>query len=159
MSNPYGPPPQHDPYAPPGGFGAGAPQGAAPIVPAPNLNAPIARSEAVRSIVTAVLLTIVTCGIYGMYWQYKQFETVNAWLGREELSFGLYLVVGILTCGLFFIYYEYKFANAMVEVQRQRGMRVNDSLPLMALLLAIFGLQIITWCMEQQEINAWYGEG
>jgi magnesium-transporting ATPase (P-type) len=118
---------------------------------------PISRQEAVRSIVSAILLTIVTCGIYGMYWQYMQFKTINAWLGREELNFVMYLVLFFLTCGLFGIYYEYKFATAMVEIQRQRGMPVKEDLPMMAVLLAIFQLAPVTWCIEQQEINRWYG--
>lgn len=120
---------------------------------------PISRQEAVRSIVSAVLLSIVTCGIYGFYWQYMQFKTINAWLGREELNFGMYILLTFLTCGLWAIYYEHKFATAMVEVQRTRGMPVKEDLPMMALLLAIFGLAWVTWCIEQQEINRWYGAG
>jgi hypothetical protein len=25
--------------------------------------------------------------------------------------------------------------------------------------LALFGLTLVTWCIEQQEINRWYGAG
>jgi hypothetical protein len=118
---------------------------------------PISRAEAVRGIAMALVLTIVTCGIYGMYWQYMQFKTINAWLGREELNYLMYFLLVIVTCGIFFIYYEYKFAVAMQEVQRSRGMVVNENLPMLALVLAIFGLAPVTWCLEQQEINKWYG--
>jgi hypothetical protein len=145
-NNPQNQPiPGQSPYQPPGALA--------------TLGEPIARSEAVRSIISAVLLSFVTCGIYGMYWQYMQFKTINAWLGREELNFWLYLGLSIVTCGIFAIYYEYKFATALVEVQRQRGMPVKEDLPMMALLLAIFGLALVTWCIEQQEINRWYGAG
>jgi Zn-dependent protease with chaperone function len=120
---------------------------------------PISRQEAVRSILMAIVLSLVTCGIYGLYWQYMQFKTLNAWIGREEHNFGMYLLFSILTCGVYAIYYEYKFALSMTEVQRARGMVVNENLPMMAVALAFFGFAMVTWAIEQQEINRWYGAG
>ena len=32
----------------------------------------------------AILLSIITCGLYNIYWNYKQFEAMNKLLGREE---------------------------------------------------------------------------
>jgi len=123
------------------------------LVPSPPTIPP---QEAVRDIGVSILLTIVTCGLYGLYWQYQQFRTVNAWLGRNELGFGTYLVLSIVTCGVYALYHEYKVAQAICEVQRQRGMKVDDNLPLLALALAFFGLAIVTWSIEQAEVNRWY---
>ena len=122
------------------------------------LGAPISRAEAVRGIATCIILTMVTCGFYGFYWQYMQFKTLNAWLGREEHNYVVYLLLTIITCGLYGLYYEYKFAMSMQEVQRSRGMQVNDNLPVLALVLAFLGFPIVTWAIEQTEINRWYGE-
>ena len=105
----------------------------------------------------AVVLTLVTCGIYGLYWQYQQFRIVNGWLGRHEHDFVRYLVLSVITCGIYAIYYEYKFALSINEVQRSRGFRVDDSLPVLAVVLALFGAGVVTWCLEQGEINRWYG--
>jgi hypothetical protein len=123
----------------------------------PSSPQPLSRAEAVRSIVTAVLLTIVTCGIYGLYWQYMQFRTVNSWLGREEHNFLTYLLLTVVTCGIYGLYYEYKFAQSICEVQRARGLRVDDNLPVIALVLGLLGFAMVTWCIEQNEINRWYG--
>lgn len=41
---------------------------------------PYPESDAVRSIVVGIVLTLITCGIYELYWHYKQMETLNAWL-------------------------------------------------------------------------------
>lgn len=119
---------------------------------------PISRAEAVREIAMCIILTLVTCGIYGFYWQYMQFKTLNAWLGREEHNFAMYFLLMIITCGLYGLYYEYKFATSMQEVQRARGMQVNENLPVIALVLAFMGFPIVTWAIEQTEINRWYGQ-
>lgn len=119
---------------------------------------PYPADKAVRSIPLAVVLTIVTCGFYAIYWQYMQFQTLNGWLGREEHNFLMYLLLSIVTCGIYALYYEYKFAQSIQDVQRARGMVVNENLPMIALGLALFGLTVITWCIEQNTINEWYGQ-
>ncbi|MBL8000207.1 MAG: DUF4234 domain-containing protein, partial [Candidatus Kapabacteria bacterium] len=95
-------------------------------------NYPISREEAVQGIVSAILLSIVTCGIYSLFWRAKQFRVINAWLGREEHSFLKYFLLTIVTCGIYGIYYEYKYAVTMVETQRMHNKETNDSLPLLA---------------------------
>jgi Domain of unknown function (DUF4234) len=167
MSNPQDPSWKNiqvdNPPPPTGGYGYGGygyepPAASAMLAPMTDGSFPISRSEAVRGIAACVLLTLFTCGIYGMYWQYKQFQTINAWLGREEHNFLTYFLLSLITCGLYSIYYEYRFAQTVQDVQRSRGMVVNENLPLIAVLMAFFGFYFVTWAIEQQEINAWYGE-
>ena len=119
---------------------------------------PYPRSEGVRSIGLGIILTLVTCGIYGLYWQFKQMETLNFWLGREDYSFFLWLILSLLTCGIFAIYYEYKMAKGINEVQERSGLRVNGDLALICLLLAVFGLGIVSLAIQQSEINKFYHE-
>lgn len=78
---------------------------------------PYPESDAVRSIGGSILLTLITCGIYGLYWHYKQMETLNAWLGRDEFSFGAWFFLSFCTCGIYAIYYEYKMATGINEVR------------------------------------------
>ena len=52
----------------------------------------------------AVLLTIVTCGIYGLYWAYKQGEKIDAAKANRGVASGnsgiLYLILSILGLGI-----------------------------------------------------------
>ncbi|MHC4608488.1 MAG: DUF4234 domain-containing protein, partial [Planctomycetota bacterium] len=87
-------------------------------------------SRGVISIGLGIVLTMLTCGIYGLYWQYRQIETLNAWLGRREFSFWVWLLLSLLTCGIFAVYYEYKMSMGINEIQRENGFSVNKDLAL-----------------------------
>lgn len=118
---------------------------------------PYAPDKGVRSIPLDLVLTIITCGLYGLYWQYKQMETLNSWLRRADFSFGLWLLLSIITCGIFAMYYEYKMAKGINEIQEQNHLRVAGDLPLICLLLSIFGLVFVSLAIQQLEINKFYG--
>jgi len=117
---------------------------------------PIDRQEAEKGIAVAIILTLVTCGIYGLFWQYRQMRTLNAWLGREEFSFAMWLLIGIITCGIYMIYIEYKMAKASNQVKEGQGKSADGNLPLICLLFSIFGLQIVSLAIQQDEINSFY---
>ena len=50
-------------------------------------------SEAVRQIVLSLILTILTCGLYNLYWNAKQMETINSLIGRNEFNFWTWLLI------------------------------------------------------------------
>ena len=119
-------------------------------------NDPYPMNDAVRSIALGIIFSILTCGIYGLYWQYKQMETLNAWLRRNEYSFWLWLILSFVTCGIFGFYYEYKMADGINEIQQNNDWRVSNSLGVICVLLAIFGLGIASLAIQQAEINKFY---
>lgn len=117
---------------------------------------PYPRADGVRSIALGIIFSLLTCGIYSLYWQYKQMETLNGWLGRTDYRFWLWLLLCILTCGIFALYYEYKMAIGINEVQANNGLTVNNSLAVICVLFAIFGLGIASLAIQQWEINKFY---
>lgn len=119
---------------------------------------PYPASEAIVSIGLGILLSLVTCGIYLLFWEYRQMKTLNAWLGREEFDFLVWILLSLITCGIFAVYYEYKMARAINTIQGRAGEHVNDTLPLISLVLAIFGLPLVSTAIQQAEINELYGD-
>lgn len=117
---------------------------------------PYPESDGVRSIVIGILLTLITCGIYGLYWHYKQMATLNAWLGRDEYSFWLCFFLSLLICRAFGIYYEYKMASGINEVRAAEGKWVDSSLAVLSVLLTIFGLGTVSRAIQQGHINNLY---
>ena len=57
-----------------------------------------------RNVALCVILTIVTCGIYGIYWAYKMGETVEAIHAQRGVPSSsapiLYLVLTLLGVGI-----------------------------------------------------------
>ena len=119
-------------------------------------NYPYPMADGVRSIVLGIIFSLLTCGIYSLYWEYKQMATLNAWLGRTEYRFGLWLLLSIITCGIFALYYEYKMAVGVNEVQANNGLSVSNSLAVICVLLAFFGIGIASLAIQQWEINKFY---
>ena len=114
---------------------------------------PIPQEEAKRNIPFAIIMTILTCGIYDLYWNAQQMKTLNAFLRRNEFSFGKWLIFSLLTCGIYHVFYEYRMSQAIIELQKKLGRHVDPNLPLLAILLSLFGLSIVMDAIHQNEIN------
>jgi hypothetical protein len=108
----------------------------------------------VRNIAVAVVLSLVTCGIYNVYWQYKQIETLNEMLSEDKYAFVPWLLFTLITCGLYHIYHEYRMSEDIARVTERKG--GNDGL--IAVVLAIFGLSIVVDAIQQSQINSFYGD-
>ena len=100
-----------------------------------------------RNIVTCILLSIITCGIYGIYWLIVMTsEAVKvkdpADSGILEIVLMLFLpIVGIFLC-------EKKFAEGCAA----RGIPHKDN-AILYLILSLVGLGIVPLCMLQNDLN------
>jgi hypothetical protein len=114
---------------------------------------PLDAQTANRNIALEIVLTLITCGIYGLIWQYRQMTTLNQWLGREEYNFLLWLVLSLLTCGIYAIYNEYKMGQSIIEVQQVQGFPVSSDIAVMSVLFTLFGLGVVSLAIQQDAIN------
>ena len=105
------------------------------------------------SVAKDVILSLLTCGIWDVIWQYRQMRTVNLLLGYEEFHFVKWLIFTILTCGLYHLYHEYLMGRAIVRIQHKYGLPPSESLPAISLVLALVSLGIITDAIQQKELN------
>jgi len=105
------------------------------------------------SIPKYLVLTVITCGIFSLYWNYRQMEACNDLVGRQEFKFLTWLLLSIVTCGIYHIYYQYKMGSTIVEIQRKHNTQVFDSLPVVSLLVAVVGLSLVADIIHQAEIN------
>lgn len=105
-----------------------------------------------RNIVTAIILSIITCGIYGIYWFIVL--TDDAAKVNEDPNFtGVKaFLFTIITCGIYGIYWYYKMGKEMYEANQKKGIAASDN-SLLYVILGIFGLGIIDYCMIQNELN------
>ena len=111
------------------------------------------KSNYYLSIPLYLILTILTCGLFNLYWNYLQMEVCNDLLKRTEFRFGYWLLFSILTCGIYHIFYQYKMGSALVEIQRNRNKTLFDGLPVISVVVTVLGLSIVVDCIHQHEIN------
>ena len=103
-----------------------------------------------RNIVVCMLLSIVTCGIYMLYWQYKINEELKQLSGDDSLTDGaLVILFSLLTCGIYMIYWQYKMGQACDKAKGDIG----GNSAILYMLLQIFGLYYVSFCLEQHTIN------
>ena len=106
-----------------------------------------------RNIALCIILSIVTCGIYGLYWIYKLTEDVNKLTGDPNAtSGGMVILLSIITCNIYMWYWLYKQGDAIDQVKASRGLSSGNS-GILYLILAIFGLGIVSYALMQNELN------
>ena len=111
------------------------------------------KSNYYLSIPLYLILTLLTCGLFNLYWNYLQMEVCNNLLMRIEFRFGYWLLFSILTCGIYHIFYQYKMGSALVEIQSNRNKPLFDGLPVISVVVTVLGLSIVVDCIHQHEIN------
>ncbi len=118
--------------------------------PAGGYRAPIQS----RNIALCVILSIVTCGIYGIYWLICLVNDLNEASGEyEDTSGGMVFLLSLVTCGIYELYWMYKAGNKVNNIKRRSGMYADGNTGILYLILSIFGLSIISWCLIQSELN------
>lgn len=105
-----------------------------------------------RDIVTCILLSIVTCGIYGIIWFINLTDDVAKLADDNEFSGGKAFLFTLLTCGIYGFYWAYKIGKDIFEAQNKRNVPATDN-STVYLILQIFGLAIVTYCLAQSEVN------
>lgn len=114
-----------------------------------NLQSPLITK---RDIVVAVILTFVTCGIYGIYWFIVMTDDVNSLSDEKMASGGTAFLYSILTCGIYALYWNYKIGQKMAEAGKKYNKPINDN-SVLYLVLSIFGLGLVNYCLIQSDLN------
>lgn len=107
-----------------------------------------------RSIPVCIILSIVTCGIYALYWLYCLAEDLNAVSqDGDNTSGGMVVLLSIVTCSIYQLYWFYKAGGKVNDVRFRTGEREDGSLGILYLLLGFFGLSLVAYALIQNELN------
>ena len=106
-----------------------------------------------RELVTCILLTIVTCGIYGIIWFINMVNDVNACCNDGETqSGGTVFLLTLVTFGIYGLIWEYKCGKRFAAA----GPKYNRTIPdnsILYLVLSLFGLGIVSYALIQNQLN------
>ena len=105
-----------------------------------------------RSVGLCIVFSIITCGIYSIYWFYKLTEETNRLSGDNTISPGLAILFSIITCGIYNIYWCYKMGKLIGVAQANHGLGSSDD-SILYMILAIFGFSVIVYAILQSNIN------
>ena len=105
-----------------------------------------------RNIVTCILLTIVTCGIYGIIWFIGLTDDAGFAADDSSISGGKAFLFTILTCGIYSLYWNYKMGKTVSAAKAKKGLPANDN-SVLYLVLGLFGLGVVNYCLIQSDLN------
>ncbi len=106
-----------------------------------------------RDIAICIILSIVTCGIYSLYWLACINDEINAIAGKQNETSGVMVILlSIITCGIYLLYWYYKVGAACDDIAVSRGEAPKNQ-GILYILLAIFGFSIINNAFIQDNIN------
>lgn len=106
-----------------------------------------------RSVGLSIFLSLITCGIYEIYWFVKLTNETNQLSGDHKTSGGMAFLLTLITCGIYSLFWSYKMGKKMQIAQSKAGMPASDN-SVLYLILNFFGLIIVSQAIIQSEINS-----
>ncbi len=106
-----------------------------------------------RNIAMCIILSIVTCGIYSIYWFICLTDETNT-VSRhgEDTSGVIAFLLSVITCNIYALYWAYRQGEKIDEAKTDRGIPSSSS-GIAYLLLCLFGFGIIAYALMQNELN------
>lgn len=103
-----------------------------------------------RNLALAIVLSIVTCGIYELVWFVLLTDEVNQITNRQnEMSGGITLLLSIVTCGIFYFIWAYKMGEKVDQIKGTPSGSSN----VLYLILSLFGLGWVALILAQDAVN------
>lgn len=101
-----------------------------------------------RNIVLCIIFSIITCGIYGIYWFICLNNDMNI-IAKDDFqtSGGVVFLLTLVTCGIYGWYWSYRMG------QKMDMLKPDGNHAILFIVLQIFGLGIVNYCIMQSEIN------
>ena len=111
-----------------------------------------------RSPGLTLLLILLTCGIYYLYFIYVTSQETQDFLEEPDTSPGLEVLLCLLTCGLYNIYWDYKMGKRIAEMCVRVGLPPTDN-AVLYLVLDLVGvggfasLGLLNPVLQQESLN------
>lgn len=107
-----------------------------------------------RNVALCVIFTIITCGIYGLYWMAQINNCVNELADPpKKTGGGVAVLLTIVTLGIYGFYWVYKMGGLLDAVLAKRSMPTQNR-SVIYLILQVIGLGFVGWILMQSTINS-----
>ncbi len=107
-----------------------------------------------RDIVKSIIFTVITCGIYGIFWMISINDDTKTVSKDETLpSGGMVILLTLVTCGIYSWYWLYKVGKLLYKAQLDRNDPAAKDNTVLYIVLAVFGLAIVDYILIQDSLN------
>lgn len=104
-----------------------------------------------RSVALAIVFSILTCGIYGLYWFVCLTNDSNRMSNIKTAGGIKAIIFTVLTFGIYGYYWYYMLGKKIESYD-------HSSSGIVHLLLGFFGFGIVSYAIAQATINRWVEE-
>lgn len=107
-----------------------------------------------RNVALSAIFTVITFGIYGIYWFICMTDEALGLSGEKGASGVLAFLFNIITFGFYGWYWAYKMGERLEIAKQKRG--IDDNSPnngVLYLILSILGLGLVAYILIQIELN------
>ena len=106
-----------------------------------------------RNIALSLILTIITCGIYGIYWFIVITDETKEYSNDTNMQSGVVaFLLTLITCGIYGWYWAYQMGKLMQKAQQNNKVADTDN-SVLYLVLQFLGLGIVNYCILQNDLN------
>jgi hypothetical protein len=99
-----------------------------------------------------LLFSIISCGIYYLYYIYKVSEEISIFQGRYDYSPGTEILLTLVTCGIWNCFWDYRVGKRIAEMNVWVGLPPSDN-SILYLILDLLGLGLINGLIQQDALN------
>lgn len=106
-----------------------------------------------RNVALSIVLTIITCGLYGIYWEVCMVDDVNRLTGKEDAKSGIIVfLLSLITCNIYWMYWLFKTGET-IDLEKSKKGLPSSNRGLVYLILTFFALGIVADAILQSDIN------
>ena len=106
-----------------------------------------------KSIGLYIFLSIITCGLFMLYWLVSIANDVNEASGEQGTTGGVVLILTNITCGIYGGYLLYMAGEKIIIYQTKRNFTYITDASVIYIVLAVVGLSIVSYALIQNELN------
>lgn len=126
-------------------------------LPHPACNSPSGYRAPIRrrNVGIAILLSLLTCGLYSLYWFICLVNDLNTASGRpQDPSGAMVFLLSLLTCGIYSLFWIYTAGEKISKIKRKSG-APDSNQALLYLLLWLIGFcgALVDLAIIQSELN------
>ncbi|WP_081675176.1 MULTISPECIES: DUF4234 domain-containing protein [unclassified Butyrivibrio] len=103
-----------------------------------------------RSIALAIIFSLITCGIYNIYWFIVLTDETNVLCNRQHETSGVVaFLLSIVTCGIYSWYWAFKLGEKVDQIKGEQ----SSSNSILFIILQLIGLGLVVEAIAQDAIN------